>query len=169
MKGENSMQVYLLRHGIAEEESSRVNDADRALTNEGRRKLRHVLAHVADSGVKASLILTSPLKRAVESAAIARSCLKSQDEPVVSRSLVPGGNVADVWTEMRTHHEAEVLVLVGHNPLFANLAPYLLGTPELRVDFKKGAMMCIDFESIGLKPKGVLRWYLTARLAGNCE
>lgn len=163
------MQVYLLRHGIAEEGTSQMSDADRALTNEGRRKLRQVFAHVADAGVKIDLVLTSPLKRALQTAEIAIGCLKTKPEMLISKTLAPGGTVEDVWSEIRAHRDAETLLLVGHNPLFGNLASFLLGAAELQVDFKKGGVMRIDFESLGPKPRGVLHWYLTARLAGTCE
>lgn len=163
------MQVYLLRHGIAEEGGPQTSDVDRALTNDGRRKLRQVLAHVGDSGVRIDLILSSPLKRALQSAEIATACLKAKPQTAITRTLTPGGAVEDVWSEIRAHRDAEALLLVGHNPLFSNLAAFLLGAPEVQVDFKKGAVMRIDFETLGPKPNGVLHWYLTARLAGTCE
>ena len=62
------MHVYILRHGIAEDERPGVGDAERALTVDGRRKLRYVLKSVAEAGSRPSLIMTSPLKRAVQTA-----------------------------------------------------------------------------------------------------
>ncbi len=162
------MHVYLLRHGIAEE-NSQISDADRTLTNEGRRKLRHVLAHVAESGIKVDLIVSSPLKRALQTAEIARTCLKCKEEIQRSTALSPGGEVEGVWSEIREHGAVDSLLLVGHNPLFSYLAGYLLGAENMLVDFKKGAVMCLEFDAAGPKPRGVLRWYLTARLAGSCE
>ena len=163
------MQVYLLRHGIAEEGGSNMSDSERSLTNEGRRKLRHVLTHIADSGIKADLIISSPIKRAQQTAEIARSSLKCKEEVLFSRALAPGATPEAVWEEIRAHRDQESLLLVGHNPLFSHLCGYLMGAQNLEVDFKKGAIMCLDFESIGPKPHGTLRWYLTARLAGSCE
>ena len=58
------------------------------------------------------------------------------------------------------------LLLASHNPLCASLAGYLLGTPELMVDYKKGALMRIDIDSFGPQPRGVLRWFLVPTLAG---
>jgi phosphohistidine phosphatase len=170
MKGETRpMQVYLLRHGIAEEGGAPISDSDRSLTNEGRRKLRQVLTHVADAGIKTDLIISSPLKRAQQTAEIARSCLKCKEEVLFTRALIPGASPESVWEEIRVHSDQESLLLVGHNPLFSNLTGYLMGSHNLQVDFKKGAVMCIDFGNIGAKPHGILRWYLTARLAGSCE
>jgi len=163
------MQVYLLRHGIAEEGGPTISDADRSLTPEGRRKLRHVLTHLADSGIKVDLIISSPLKRAHQTAEIARSCMKCKNDVLLTRALVPGANPEAVWQEIRAHSDHESLMLVGHNPLFSYLGGYLMAAQNLQVDFKKGAVMCLDFETLGPKPRGTLRWYLTARLAGNCE
>lgn len=170
MKGENApiMHVYILRHGIAEDGSPGMSDADRALTPEGRRKLRDVLKLAAEAKVKPDLILSSPLKRALQTATIARQILGGKEEITESRSLLPGSSPDDVWSEIKSHQSvAPSLLLVGHNPLFAHLAAYLLGTPNAQVEFKKGAMMRIDFENPGLKPKGTLRWYLTAGLAAS--
>lgn len=50
------MHLYLLRHGVAEESQLGMVDAERALTSDGRKKLRHVLQTVADARVKPSLI-----------------------------------------------------------------------------------------------------------------
>jgi len=170
MKGENRpMQLYLLRHGISEEGSPTTADADRALTAEGRRKLRQVLGQVAESGIKVDLIISSPLKRAQQSAEIARSCLKCKEDVLFTRALLPGATPEGVWDEIRAHKAQEALMLVGHNPLFSDLAGYLVGANDLRVDFKKAAVMCLDFESVGPKPRATLCWYLTAGLAGNCE
>jgi phosphohistidine phosphatase SixA len=58
-------------------------------------------------------------------------------------------------------------VLVGHNPLFADLAGYLLGAPDLQVDVKKGSILRIDFDSLSSRPKGILRWFLTAKFAND--
>jgi phosphohistidine phosphatase len=162
------MQVYLLRHGIAEDGKPGVSDAERALTSEGRRKLRHVLELAAEAKVKPDLILSSPLKRAVQTAAMAREVFGHKEKVAESRALLPGSSADETWKEIRAHEQAAPsLLLVGHNPLFAELAAYLLGSPDAQVEFKKGAMMRIDFDSVSLRPKGVLRWYLTAALASH--
>ena len=161
------MHVYLLRHGIAEDEHPGVGDADRALTLDGRRKLRHVLKSVAEAGAKPSLILSSPLKRALQTAEIAGGALGYAGEIVKTKVLVPGGSPEHVWEEIRAHRAEEGIMLVGHNPLFDALGPYLLGTPSLQMDFKKGAMLRVDVESFGVQPRGILRWYIIAKLSAG--
>lgn len=159
------MQVYLLRHGIAEDPRMGKSDADRKLTQEGRQRLRETLRVAANAEVKPSLILSSPLARAVETAAIARDMLCYPGEILQTKALVPNAHPKQAWDEIRVHRDETELLLVGHEPLFGQLAAYLLGASELRTDFKKGALLRLDFESVGLKPHGTLRWFLTSKLA----
>jgi len=163
------MEVYLVRHGIAEDGGPKTPDVDRALTPEGRRKLRQILELSSAAGVEPSLILTSPLRRAVQTAEIARDVFKYANPIVRCKALSPGGSVEQVWDEVRAHRDESALLLVGHNPQFSELAGYLLGAREMRVDFKKGAILRIDFESFTARPQGILRWYLTGKLAASAE
>ena len=162
------MQVYLLRHGISEEGRAGMSDADRALTADGRRKLHQVLENAVHADVKPTLILSSPLKRAVQTAEIAKEVLKYKNEIVRTKVLLPGSSAEQVWDEIRVHKDESSLVLVGHNPLFDTLPGYLLGYPEMQVDFKKGGLLRLDLEGFS-RPKGILRWYLVAKLVGNHE
>ena len=170
MKGETaSMQVYLLRHGIAEEGGAVIDDADRELTQEGRRKLRQVLATVAEAGVELSLILSSPLTRAVQTAGLAGDVLKYKNAILHTKALSPGSSVEQVWQELRVHRDENSVMLVGHNPLFSELAGYLLGCRNIQVDFKKGAILRLDLEQFPPEPRGILRWYLTTKLTAGCD
>ena len=159
------MQVYLLRHGVAVEASAGNSDQNRALTGEGRKKLRQVLQNAAKVQVQPALILSSPLKRAVQTAEIAKEVLGYKKDIVETGALKPGSSVEQVWEEIRVHRQHTPLLLVGHNPLLENLAGYLLGSRNLKMDFKKGAILRLDIQSFGVEPKGVLRWYLTAKIA----
>ena|SRR5579875_597740 len=161
------MQVHLLRHGAAEEGRLGLSDAERALTVDGRRKLRQVLRTAVDAEVRPTLILTSPLKRAIQTAEIAKEVLGYKNAILRTKALTPGSSVENVWDEIRVHQDEPSLMLVGHNPLFENLTAYLLNCPSLRLDFKKGAFLRLDIESFPPQPHGVLRWLLTAKLAGS--
>lgn len=163
------MHLFLLRHGVAEESRPGTVDAERALTSDGRKKLRHVLQAVADARVKPSLLFSSHLKRAVQTAEIAKSVLGYEGEIIQTKALAPAAAVEQVWEEVRIHKSEPSVLLVGHNPLFDSLAAFLLGTPALKVDFKKGAIMRIDVESFGVQPRGILCWYLTAKLSASRE
>ena len=140
------MQVHLLRHGIAQEGHAGLSDADRALTADGRRKLRQVLQTAAKAKVQPTLILSSPLKRALQTAEIARRILGYQGELIQTKCLAPGACVEQVWEEIRAHRDEDSLLLTGHNPLFEHLAGYLLGHPSLKMELE-GALLRVDIES----------------------
>jgi phosphohistidine phosphatase len=161
------MQVYLLRHGIAEEGRAGKSDAERQLTADGRRKLRDTLQVALRAEVKPTLILSSPLVRALQTAEIAGSLFRYKEEILRTKALLPTSTPEHVWDEIRVHQKDPSLMLVGHDPLFTSLAAYLLGAPDLQIDFKKGAILRIDFESFGPKPRGILRWFVVAKLAGK--
>jgi phosphohistidine phosphatase len=157
------MTVYLLRHGIAENTSSSGRDEDRELTGEGREKLNALLQRAAKAGVKPDTILSSPYKRALQTAKLAAKAFDSP-EPEETEVLVPHGSPRGVWNEIREYPDEAELMLAGHEPLFSQTVSYLLDAPAMKIDFKKGAMVAIEFENLRGEPRGVLRWMLIPRL-----
>jgi phosphohistidine phosphatase len=157
--------IYLLRHGIAEDATGTQSDSERALTPEGKKKVREVLRTASRTGVTAALILSSPYRRALETAKLAADELGYKDDILTTQALLPGAAPHQAWEEIRVHRESESLLLAGHEPLFSSLAAYLLGTPEAQIDFKKGALLCIEVPSVGARPRGILKWMLTPKLA----
>ncbi len=157
------MDIYLLRHGIAEDHAA--SDADRDLTDEGRQKVREVMTVARRAGVQQALILSSPYRRALATARIAAEVLGSKAQIVRTQALTPDSDVQTAWEEVRIHREERSLLLVGHEPLFSTLAAFLLGVSELSVDFKKGALVAIGMPGFSAVPHGILKWMLTARLA----
>ncbi|MFO0366783.1 MAG: SixA phosphatase family protein [Acidobacteriota bacterium] len=160
------MQIYLLRHAIAEEPKPGVPDADRALTGEGVRKLRDILKRARVGGLSPGQILTSPFRRARETAELAAKALDFAEPLLTTNALVPSSVAQETWDEIRLYKAETALLLVGHEPAMSHLTGCLLAVPELQIDFKKGAMVRIDVPSLGPRPRGVLKWMLAPRLAG---
>jgi phosphohistidine phosphatase len=158
------VRIYILRHGIAEDAPAGGSDAARALTQEGKQKLRKVLECARQAGVGPSLILSSPLKRAVQTAEIAVEVLRVKREIVQTAALAPSGSPLRAWNEIRAQ-DADELLIAGHEPLLGKFVAFLLRCPALRVQLKKGAVVCVDIETAGPEPHGVLRWMLTPKLA----
>jgi phosphohistidine phosphatase len=159
------MEIYLLRHGIAEDQSPSGADADRRLTAEGREKLERVLERARGAKVEPSLIVTSPLVRAVETAEMAAKILRYSGAVLKAKALRPESSPRDVWSEIRAHEDETAILLAGHEPLFSALTAYLLNCPSLQFDFKKGGLVRIDMDRTGAEPRGVLQWALTPKLA----
>jgi len=161
------MQIYLLRHGIAEDAAPGHPDSERALTGEGREKLRRVLKRAQAADVAPGVILTSPYRRAVETAEVAAAVLRYQGELVHTQALLPEASPFHAWEEIRSRKEEGAILLASHEPLMSSLAAFLLDSPALAVDMKKAALVRVDCDRLGPRPKGVLKWMLTPALVGN--
>lgn len=155
------MTIYLLRHGIAEDQNSSGKDSDRELTEDGRKELKRTLKVAANADVKPALILTSPYVRACDTAALAKKALGTKEDLLETKTLVPDGKPQLVWAEMCDHRKEKSLMLVSHNPLIEQLVCFLLDTPTLRFDFKKGVIVALELENFRGQPDGVLRWVLS--------
>lgn len=155
------MELYLLRHGIADDH---LRDADRALTEEGKRKLAKVLKRAKKAAVQPTLILSSPLKRALETAQQAAQALDYKSEIARSNALLPDSTPHDLWSEVRAHRDEPSLLLVGHQPLFSQTVAYLVGSTRSMVEFKRGALVRIDVSSHSHEPRGVLEWMITPKV-----
>jgi len=158
------MEIYILRHGIAEDAKKGMSDSERALTDAGREKLSAVLKRARAADVKPTLILTSPYRRAKQTAEMAGEALEC-DHIVESEALVPDSSPKAVWDDIRTKKREGAILLAGHEPLLSMTVGYLLGVPALQVDLKKGALVRIDQSSPTGTPHGVLKWMLIPRLA----
>jgi phosphohistidine phosphatase len=158
------MQIYLLRHGIADDGKPGRPDSERALTDEGRARLRRVLKRARSADVAPSLILSSPYRRAVETAEVAVEVFRHEGEIVKARAFVPESSPREAWDELRLHSSEESVLVASHEPLMSGLTAYLLGCPSMQVDMKKAALVRIDIDRLGAEPRGVLKWMLTPGL-----
>jgi len=161
------MEIYILRHGVAEEAHGGMKDADRALTPEGAKKLQSVLRRARAVDVQPSIILTSPYRRARETAEVAAEILSGGATLVESQALTPDSSPEAVWDAIRGHKGEAQLMLAGHEPLLSVVYAYLLGSPAVQIDVKKGSLGRIDVDRFGAQPRGVLRWLIYPKLAGD--
>jgi phosphohistidine phosphatase len=161
------MEIYLLRHAIAENARQGQRDSERALTEAGLEKLRRVLKRAAAASVKPDLILSSPYRRALETAAAAAAALDYKGKVLSAQALVPNGSPQDVWEEIRRHRQEAAILLSGHEPQMSALAAFLLNSPALVVDMKKAGLIRVDCDQFGPQPRCVLKWMLTPALAAE--
>jgi len=156
------MQLVLIRHARAEERVLFKRDRTRALTADGRRRMRKAARglHVLLPGL--TQIATSPLLRARQTAEIVAAVFAGIDTvslPVLSPGAAPRAVLA--W--LRAQPADATLALVGHEPDFGLFASWLLsGKKTGFVQFKKGAAALIEFAGAPTAGKGTLAWLLTA-------
>jgi len=161
------MEIYILRHGAAEEATRSMKDADRALTAEGVVKLQAVLKRARAAGVEPPVILTSPYRRARETAEVAAKTLSGKSSLVETRALIPDSSPEAVWEEIRTHKAGAQLMVVGHEPLLSSVYSYLLGSASVQIDVKKSSLGRVDVDRFTGQPRGVLRWLLYPKLVAE--
>ena len=161
------MRVTLIRHAEAGDDAPR--DEARALTARGRQDARRLGQALARRGVEFSVMVTSPLVRAVQTAEIVAAELGYRERIGVTELLVPEGTASQVVVFLRsflrsTGRQLEgtpSIALVAHEPILSAVAAALIGRarhPPLR---KTEALRI----RIGNDPeeKGILRWRVDAR------
>src|SRR5579864_7682793 len=127
------MELYLLRHGSSERGRAGEPDSDRSLTAEGEYEIRRVIAAAKLAQASPSLILSSPYRRARQTAKIAADLIDYKGPVLTSDALTPDAGSRAVWEEVRVHQSESGLLLTGHEPLFSAVAAHFLGCPEMQV------------------------------------
>ena len=116
-----------MRHGEAVDGAEASSDHDRWLTDAGRRTVTTVGAMLSRIEVRYSVIYTSPLVRAVQTAEILAATQPGFDGPVrVHRALSTAeGTTAQALSPIDEAEPQDVLVMVGHMPKVGVLAAHL--------------------------------------------
>ncbi|MEO8481308.1 MAG: phosphohistidine phosphatase SixA [Acidobacteriota bacterium] len=158
-------RLYLIRHAIAAERGPDwPDDGQRPLTKRGAQRMAQVMNGFARLGESIDLILTSPLTRAVQTAAIVADALGRRPPVRVLPALAPGFETSRAAAAMATaartaHHVA----LVGHEPDLGQLAAWLIGARE-PLPFKKGGICRIDATRWPPGQSNQLVWLATPKM-----
>lgn len=121
------MELYLIRHGIAQERTSDRPDRTRSLTAQGREKTRQVAKKLYLLGLRFDSILTSPLVRSRQTAEILLE-MQLSDRIIECVALAPDGDIFAWlnWLEQQ-YSPSTKLALVGHQPDLGQWASILIG------------------------------------------
>jgi phosphohistidine phosphatase len=159
------MELYFLRHGIAADVGpAGLGDAGRPLTKEGIAKMQASAHSMRRLGLRLDALLSSPLVRAHETAAIVARELGL--ELRLDEKLAPGCDMAQLFALLGEYRAAEHVMLVGHEPDFSTLIGELTGGS--RVLMKKGGLGRVDIERLE-QGAGTLMWLLPPRVLREAE
>jgi phosphohistidine phosphatase len=160
------MRVILFRHGPAgsPDPSRWPDDVDRPLSRSGEDRTRMAAGGLARLAGEASLVLTSPLKRAVQTAEIAAEVMEGMPEVKTLDALAPGGSYRAILQALAEHGPEEVLVLVGHEPDLGKLAGTLLFGAPTSLPLKKAGACDVEFNGRVEAGAGQLRWFLPPKV-----
>ena len=155
------MDLYIVRHGIAEETAhGGGGDADRELTEEGKERCREVGHGMLQMGVKPEIVLTSPLKRAIQTAEILAKTIGAEETIESLDSLAPRGDHEETIKYLARCRKSAVM-LVGHMPDLSELASFLVaGNAEAGFHFKKAAMLVLSVDGTPRKGSAVVEGFL---------
>ena len=158
------LELYLIRHGVAAERGEDYpDDSKRPLTSAGISRLRKEAKALDSLGVGFDHIITSPLVRTKQTADVFAETLKSKPAVSQSDALAPAGTPAAIIQELGKVAKKGRIALVGHEPNIGELAARLIGA-RAPLEFKKGAICCIEFDVLPPKGTGQLRWFVTPRM-----
>lgn len=165
------MRVILFRHGIAHDRADPncPPDPERELTEEGKKKTRKSAKGLKAMGVAPTRILTSPYKRAKETAAIVAEVLGIEGSKVtITDALLPEAAPYSIYHALYAFHATdEEVVCVGHAPNIDRvIAVSLTGERAPVTELKKSGACLLAVEDLP-RTKGALVWMIPPKVLGE--
>ena len=131
----SDVDLFLIRHAIAEERREGLLDAERALTEKGRLRFEAVVESLKRAGFRFDRVYHSPWLRAVQTAELLAPIT---DGPLVTVGGLAQAPDADFFASL----EGQSVACVGHEPWMSDALSLLTtGDPHgLWLRFKKGGV-----------------------------
>ena len=161
------MDLYILRHGVAEKrEAWTEDDSLRPLTKEGEKKLRHIAQGMKRLGLKFDHVLTSPYTRAHETAKIVAKELKLKKSLTVLPALASEGEPRKVIAELAVHQDQwESVLVVGHEPYLSKLISVLsYGNTTGGIAMRKGGLCRLSCGTLRYGHCATLEWLIPPKV-----
>lgn len=160
-----TIELYVLRHGIAEDENPAHpgDDHARRLTPAGIEKTRLAAWGMRALGVAPDRILASPHIRAAQTAEIAAEILAPPEGLHTEVALRLGGPIGAI-VERAFAAEVPRVMIVGHNPTLSELVAELTASGRLRASMKKAGLAHLRLHRTFRGPIGELVAFLPPRV-----
>lgn len=155
------MQIYFLRHGIANFDVWTQPDFERPLNQKGIERMKLTARCIQDLDLGLDVLLSSPLVRARQTAEIVAEVLDPKPLFHMDERLSPGFDLQDLEAIMQNYGDAQALMVVGHEPDFSEVIGDLIGGAKIVV--KKGSLARIDISTLS-PPGGTLVWMIPPKL-----
>ncbi|MGB6532288.1 MAG: phosphohistidine phosphatase SixA [Candidatus Nitrosopolaris sp.] len=165
------MDLYLLRHGDAGRRISVAagqDSGDVPLTIAGREEIAVLARSIKDLNLKFDAIITSPLKRAIQTAKIIAKVLTMEKRISIWNELVPEGNRSKLYNRLNQYKRESTILMVGHQPYLTNIIYDMIFQKRVnqlsQINLKKAGLAKIRVISLTPNISGELRWLLTPRI-----
>ncbi|MFZ0315029.1 MAG: phosphohistidine phosphatase SixA [Candidatus Korobacteraceae bacterium] len=163
------MDIYFLRHANAgEAKLNSAKDEKRPLDKLGIQQSHDVGRALAALEVTVDAIISSPLRRATQTASVVANEMGYEDEIVTDVALRPEATCQQFQELLRRYGRQDAILVVGHNPSMTEFVNQLLAgeaAPQA-VEMKKGAIAKV--EKTGLRP-AVLKWYMPPKIVRSIQ
>lgn len=156
------MLVYFVRHASAgSRKADPAKDEKRPLDEEGITQCGFMGRALALLDTHVDAIISSPLKRATQTASLIANDLAFEAKIEIDPALRPEASYAQFRDLLGRHSDKEAIVVVGHNPNLSQFLGRVLGGTGTRtgVDLKKGAVARAEVDH----HRGVLQWLITPK------
>ena len=163
------MELFILRHGEAGQRSHS-SDRIRPLTSAGKAEILEVAKALKIIGLKFDLVITSPLKRAYDTAMIVSEVFNIGNKVQVWNELAPEGQRTEIYRKISQLSEEYTVLIVGHQPLLGEMINDMIHKAKsspCNLLFKKGGIARIRLLRKSNIPKGELKWLLSPRILKN--
>jgi len=157
------MILYFLRHASAGESlSNPKKDEQRALDRGGIEQCGYMGRALAAMDTHVDMIVSSPLKRAAQTASLVGNELSYEGKLQFEEALRPSAAFADFRKMLDKYAKYETVMVVGHNPSLSEFTGRSVseGGCEAAVELKKGAVAKVEMG----RNSGVLQWCLTPKI-----
>ncbi|MCC7109926.1 MAG: phosphohistidine phosphatase SixA [Deltaproteobacteria bacterium] len=158
------MQVILLRHGIAHDRADPAcpPDPERALTAEGEKRTRKVARGLQSMGCAPTRILTSPYRRARETAELVADAYGLDRARItLTEALLPDAPPHALFQQLYAFHSSdEEILCTGHAPnLDRVIALALTGERAPVTALKKAGAALLGIDDLP-RTRGALFWLM---------
>jgi phosphohistidine phosphatase len=139
------MHLFLLRH--ADASTIVESDEARALSEKGEAQAKKVARFCQAHELLVSMVLTSPVQRAHQTAQIVAVHLRA--DLVVASWLACGMRPQSALAELQEYRAGQSLMLVGHEPDFSALIAHLIGLPSgSKIQIRKASLTLLEVEAL---------------------
>jgi phosphohistidine phosphatase len=152
------MHIFFLRHGDASSDS-RYDDSERPLTDLGMRQSTLVGSLLQRMNVVIDTALSSPLKRAQDTATIVLSYINNRQN-TVSELLMNGADSRRLFDQLNKLKVSSVL-LVGHEPYLSETISLLIGgNRKVEIEMRKCSLALVDVSIPIHQGAGILKFLI---------
>ena len=153
------MNIFLIRHGKAEPASPAKKDIDRELTEEGISIINRSAGFWKNRIISFDFIITSPFKRAVQTAEIIAELMNYKNDLIIDNVLSPGSSTRSV-IQLAEVLNGDNIAFVGHQPDMSYHISSLVCNSQLNLKFSPASIAKISFKGNPNPGKGTLEFLL---------